>query len=804
MRAICIHGHFYQPPRENAWLEAIELQESAHPYHDWNERITAECYGPNGAARILDGRGRIEKILNNYGRLSFNVGPTLLAWMEDHAPETYQAVLEGDRESAKRFGGHGSAMAQAYNHMILPLASSRDKMTQIRWGIRDFEKRFGRRPEGMWLPETAVDLESLDLMAEEGIRFTILAPHQAKRVRQGHGEWDEVGKTIDTKRPWFCRLPSGRTIAIFFYDGEISRAVAFEGLLNSGARFADRLTQAFHPGPEPQLINIATDGESYGHHHRYGEMALAFALEAIEGKTGLRVTNYAEYLASHPPADEVEILELSSWSCTHGVERWRSDCGCRTGGEAAWTQAWRAPLRASLDWLRDRLIPLFEESGFSLLRDPWRAREDYIEVLLDRSDQRVSAFLDEHAVRPLGGTETTRALQLLEMQRYAMLMYTSCGWFFNEVSGIETVQVLQYAARAIQLARQATEVDIEQGFLERLDAVSSNVAAIGTASALYEKEVRPAMLDLPRVAAHYAVSSLFHEYGAISRIYCYEVEREDQVVLESGRPQVVIGKLRVQSQITRESRHLTYGVLHLGHLNLTGGVRDFAGDAAYQKLIEDLAEPFHQGDFTSVMRLLDSELGALNFSVKSLFRDEQRRILDSTWSSSLEEADPIAQQLYERYVPLMRFHAELGLPLPRILRLAIEFAFNMHLRRILERPSPPVAQIRSIVSEMRNQAIEFDQATLSYELNQTFRGALEDLDAHPSSVAPLKKVDTLLEIVSLLPFNLDLWKAQNVYYRLLQTTMPEYLDRTGNGEEQARTWLRLFRSVGKRLAVRGE
>ncbi|HEY0590878.1 MAG TPA: DUF3536 domain-containing protein, partial [Thermoanaerobaculia bacterium] len=437
MNYVCIHGHFYQPPRENPWLEAIELQESAVPYHDWNERITAECYAPNGAARILDSRGRITKIVNNYARMSFNFGPTLLTWMEEKSPETYNAVLEGDRESAKRFSGHGSALAQAYNHMIMPLANRRDKETQVRWGVRDFQKRFGRRPEGMWLPETAVDLESLDLMVDEGIRFTILAPYQARRVRTSAGEWIDVGDRIDPRKPYFCRLPSGRTIAMFFYDSDRSRAVAFEGLLNSGEAFSERLMGGFHGDAGPQLVNIATDGESYGHHHRYGEMALAFAVDTIEARGHARMTNYAEFLSMHPPQEEVEIIEASSWSCSHGIERWRSDCGCRTGGEPGWNQGWRAPLRDALDWLRDHLEGAFERGARATLKDPWAARNDYVDLVLDRSSEALGAFLAEHAIRELQPDEIVRTLQLLELQRHAMLMFTSCGWFFNEASGIE-------------------------------------------------------------------------------------------------------------------------------------------------------------------------------------------------------------------------------------------------------------------------------------------------------------------------------------------------------------------------------
>ena len=395
MGYICVHGHFYQPPRENPWLEAVELQDSAYPYHDWNERITAECYAPNGASRILTPEGRVGKIANNYRRISFNFGPTLLSWLKTTSPETYRTIVDGEKESREHFGGHGTAIAQAYSHLILPLANSRDKRTQVIWGIRDFHSHFGRQPEGMWLPETAVDLESLEIMAQQGIRFTILSPGQAARVRKISARtWSDVsGARIDPTMVYRLRLPSKRTINIFFYDGPISHGVAFEGLLDNGEKLADRLMGAFSEGRAwPELVHIATDGETYGHHHHRGEMALTYALDHIESKELAALTCYGQYLAEHPPTHEVEIFERTSWSCVHGIERWRSDCGCNSG-RAGWNQSWRAPLREAFDGLRDTLAGRFEETAGGLLKDPWAARDDYIDVLLDRSEENVCTFL---------------------------------------------------------------------------------------------------------------------------------------------------------------------------------------------------------------------------------------------------------------------------------------------------------------------------------------------------------------------------------------------------------------------------
>jgi len=482
-RAICIHGHFYQPPREDPWSGEIERQPSAAPYHDWNERITAECYGPNTAARILDPAGRIEDIVDNFSRISFDVGPTLLSWLEEREPRIYRAIVASDRESAKRFSGHGSAMAQAFHHTILPLADERDRRTEVVWGIRDFEARFGRSPEGMWLPETAADVETLETLADLGIRYTVLAPRQAARVRpMGGGSWTAVSEeTLDTTRPYFAPLPSGARIALFFYDGAISRGIAFERLLDSADELVARLTGGGRDG----LVHAATDGESYGHHHAHGDMALAAALSRIERGAEARLTNYGEHLERHPPRDEVEIVERSSWSCVHGVGRWERDCGCRVAGG---TQAWRAELRRAFDWLRDEISGRYEARARELLLDPWKAREDAIALAVNGSVAS-ETFFAWHARRPLSRGERGEILRLLALQRNALRMYTSCGWFFDDVAGLEARQVIRYAARAIELAEQLFGEPLEGRFLEMLKDARGNSPELPDGAAVYERYV---------------------------------------------------------------------------------------------------------------------------------------------------------------------------------------------------------------------------------------------------------------------------------------------------------------------------
>ncbi len=789
-RFITIHGHFYQPPRENPWLEAVETQDSAFPYHDWNERITVECYEPNASARILDDTDRIRRIVNNYASISFNFGPTLLSWLQSAAPETYASILEADRISKQRFSGHGCAIAQAYNHIILPLANDRDKRTQVRWGIRDFQHRFGRKPEGMWLPETAVDIASLEALAAEGIAFTILEPQQAAR-------WRHPGP-IDPTVPYLCRLPSGASIAIFFYDGPISRAVAFERLLARGENFALRIVGAFHDA-ETQLVNIATDGETYGHHHRFGEMALAYALRFIEDNRLAQLTNYAEHLERHPPAHEVEIKERTAWSCAHGIERWRSDCGCNTYSSPGWNQQWRKPLRNALDWLRDELAAIYERYGRQAFHDPWQARDDYIDVILDRSDDNVARFLDAHCTR--ASRSAQQALELLEMQRNAMLMFTSCGWFFSDISGIETVQVLHYAGRAIQLAEHVSGIELERPFLERISTARSNHPERGTARDIYEREVIPARLDLARVAAHYAVLSLFDSFDDDTRVYCYDVHRHDFEIHKAGRARLAIGSIEVRSIVTRESERFELAVLHLGETELTGGVRVVRAESDYDETRAQLAEVMEPGGIPAIIRLLDQRFGRIPISIRSLFRDEQRRILHELLNATLEEAESAFRQLHERYDPLMRFHARLGIPVPKVLQTAAEFDLNLQLRRMLAEEGVAVAEVEARLREASDEGVTLDETTLLSFKHAIERAAVR-FQEHPEDLDRLELFETLAGIVREFDLGADLRRAQNRYYRMRSMVRPAIEASSGNGHA-SRRWLELFDSLGEKLAFEG-
>jgi len=805
MRYVCIHGHFYQPPRENPWLEAVELHDSAYPYHDWNERVTAECYAPNAAARVLDSDRRIVRLLNNYSSMSFNFGPTLLSWLQASAPAVYRSILDADRLSAEKFSSHGSAIAQAYNHVILPLANRRDKVTQVRWGQSDFQHRFGHAPEGMWLPETAVDTETLEVLAEHGVKFTILAPRQAARTRRfGSRSWKDVsGDKIDPSRAYLARLPSRRTIALFFYDGPISQAVAFERLLDDGQRFSDRLLSGFLESRTwPQLCNIATDGESYGHHHAFGEMALAYALERIESEKLAQLTNYGQFLERHPPDHFVEIAQNSSWSCVHGVERWRANCGCNSGGHAGWNQEWRAPLRGALDWLRDTLAPLYENKASVLLKDPWKARDGYIRVILDRSQESVERFLSEHGAHALNPDETVIALKLLEMQRHAVLMYTSCGWFFDELSGIETVQVIQYAARALQLGEEIFDDRLETPFLDRLRLAKSNMPEHQDGAQIYEKWVRPAKIDMAQVAAHYAISSIFESYRERTQIYCYEAQNSDVQIETEGKMHLAVGGAQFSSRITHESSRLFFGVLHMGDHNFVCGVRSFSEKGEDQHLKEQLTGAFSKADSAEIIRLLGEAFGKKVYSLRSLFRDEQRKVLRLILDETLTDAEATYRGLYEGRAQLIHFLSDIQVPVPKALQSAAEIALNSQLRQAIRNGEMEVDSVRRLLKEASSLHVELDKTTIEFSIRRRIEEAAAEIASNPADLGAIKKLNSLLDLSGSLPLQLVLWEAQNKLYAPLNKLHQDWLSEAEKGNDEAQNWLSALAAVSEKLRMK--
>jgi alpha-amylase/alpha-mannosidase (GH57 family) len=798
-RFVCIHGHFYQPPRENPWLEAVELQDSAAPFHDWNERITNECYGRNTAARIFDGETRIDEIVNNYSSISFNFGPTLLTWMKDKAPWVHNALVQADELSRTKFSGHGSAMAQAYNHMILPLANERDKETQVIWGIRDFESRFGRNPEGMWLAETAADTPSLEMLAAHGIKFTVLSPFQASAVRKiDDKDWkDANGARVDPSRAYVMRLPSGNEMNIFFYDAPVSQAVAFEKLLDSGEKFAGRLLGALSEQRDwDQLVHIATDGESYGHHHRWGEMALAYAVHHIESNKLAKLTNYGEYLEKYPPAYEVKIHEGSAWSCSHGVGRWKENCGCNSGGHGDWNQNWRAPLRHALDWLRDQLAPAFEARARGFLKDPWAARNDYIQVILDRSPENVDHFFARHATHELSEDEKIAVLKLMELQRHAMLMYTSCGWFFDELSGLETVQVIQYAARATQLARDVLHHDFEPGFLDLLQQAKSNIAEHGDGRSIYEKFVKPAMITWENVVAHYAISSVFTAYEQRAKTFLYGFEEVTRKALTAGKARLAVGTTRLSFEITRESKVFSYAVLYLGEHHLTAAVRSFESEEAFNAMASEVAEPFERGDFPETIRVIDRHFGATNYSLRSLFKDEQRRILNEILSSTRQDLENRNRLIAERYTPLIRFLEDIGNPLPPALKSAIDFILHIDIVNQFEADETDTERVVALFDEARRRKVNLPLDEMQLAISRKMERLLAQIEENPGEVRLAEQAARISGVLRSLPVDPNLWRARNKYWRMLKTVLPKYRDQAAKGDESSAEWVKHFLAIG--------
>ncbi|MGI6790055.1 DUF3536 domain-containing protein [Aminivibrio sp.] len=796
-RSICIHSHFYQPPRENPWLEEVEIQESAAPYHDWNERVTAECYGPNTAARILDGEGWIRCIVNNYARISFNFGPTLLSWMEKKRPRFYESILSADRIGAERFSGHGPAIAQVYNHMIMPLANARDKETQVLWGLEDFRTRFRRDPEGMWLAETAADTATLEVLAENGISFTILAPRQAAAVRiSGSAGWKDVsGERIDPTRPYTCVLPSGRSIALFFYNGALSREVAFGGALRNGGTFASMLRGAFPAADSPAnpLVSIATDGETFGHHHKYGDMALAYCLDELEKSGEVELTIYSEFLAKHPPQDEVRIVEYSSWSCAHGVERWRNDCGCCSSFRAGWSQRWRKPLRDAFDQLRDRISPLFEKRGTEFFTDPWAVRNRYISVVLSRSAGNTAAFLEREAGRTLSPEEKTAAVSLLEMERNLMLMYTSCGWFFDELSGIETLQVMAYAARALELGeRLFPGEELGKLFRSCLKKVPSNIAEFRDGERLFDFFIAPLRADLLRAGAHYAVSALFLEDEAICsadrvgfssyRILRCSLERED-----NGVKQFVTGNIRIRSEVTLREAELFVAALYREGKDVICGVsphplQDNGAETALR-----IREALRNED----EQLLVDFFGHNVFSLRHLFKDGQRNIVSLILSREVSTLTGAMRKAVHGCSQIMSILSALSMPAPDAFRKAAEVALNDDLRKALISTPLDIVSLERRVADAAVWGIPLDTASLGHEAVLRLEKFCRDIDDNPGNREILGEFHALLSFLKRKSWDVNLWDVQNLFVRILNSG---YMTDSGLSE--------LYGEVGRLLLIR--
>ena len=647
--ALAVHGHFYQPPRENPWTEQVAREPSAAPFHDWNARIAAESYRPNAFARVLDERGRVVAIVNNYEYLSFDAGPTLTAWLEEHAPDAYARLLDADVKG-------GGGMAQAYFHVILPLANERDVRTMIRWGLTEFEHRFGRPAEGMWLPETAVNDDVLRVLAEEGVGFTVLAPTQA-------------AGPIDTRCAYRWER-DGVGVDLVFYDGALSHSLAFELSSLSSEALLDRVDDA--AGPEGGLVTIAADGETFGHHHRWGDRLLAYALAVEAPRRGIEVVTVAEELRRTPPSESVEIVE-SAWSCAHGVGRWKEHCGCSTGGDPTWNQRWRAPLRTALDLVRDAVDEAFERRGAAVLADPWAARDAYVKVLLGAQP------VDQFAHGWVTGDRVV-AFTLLEAQRHALAMYTSCGWFFNDLAGLETVQVLRYAARAIDCLRELEEpFDLER-FLTVLAAAESNVPGEGNGRDVWLRHVEPARVDAERVVAHLALVELLEGAAPASRIGAYDVEVLDHAHADGGALALCSGQVVLTHVRTGCRSEHVYAGLHLGGLEVLGATRPAGHPSVDIDALERLREAFtNDTPVTTLLRQLAEDFGPHEFGLRDGLPDGAEQILSGAASALADRFAGAYERLWSDHRPTLVTLAAAGYELPPELRAPGELAMARRL-----------------------------------------------------------------------------------------------------------------------------
>ncbi|MBP3846526.1 DUF3536 domain-containing protein [bacterium] len=809
---LTIHGHFYQPPRENPWLEAIELQESALPCHDWNERVCAECYTPNSVSRVVDNRNKILDIVNNYSKMSFNFGPTLLSWMEVYAPLTYERILKADIDSVSEHGGHGNAIAQVYNHIIMPLANEHDKDTQIKWGIRDFEYRFGRKPEGMWLAETAVDDDTLRLLVDNGIKFTVLSPYQALRIRKfGDKDWQDVSwGNIDPARSYKYIIKSApeKSINLFFYDGAISRSVAFDELLKDGNKFIRRLKEGVSESRDyPQLVNIATDGESYGHHTKFGDMALSYVLKIKAESEGFKITNYGEYLEKYESDYEADIKQASSWSCFHGVGRWKEDCGCSTGGQPGWNQKWRKPLREALDFLRDKLTVIFENEGKKYFNDSaWNVRNRYIDVVLNRNNSVIKNFQKANFRPDLTETEKVRGMELLEMQRQAMLMYTSCGWFFNEISGIETVQIMKYAARAMQLAANFSSEDIETPFLNILDQAKSNIKEHGTGKTIYEKWVKPSVVSLKEVAALWAVSSLYQEFEDEEDVYCYKVKRNNYQMVEKGNSNLVVGNIEVTSKITLQKSNLVFSLMQYADGDFHCAIKEFSSNEDYNELKNTLIKTFVLYPQTEIIRALDEKFGREYFTLKDIFIEERKKILQILLKDQLKKFATRYEEMYDQGKSSIYHMQSLGLEIPKEFKISAGYTLSHRYNELLQDSSGfveenVIQQIMAINYEAGKMGIEIDKTPS----NKNFaKKVITNLNRLTKSFEA-RQADSVFElftVIEKLELKIDMAEAQNIYYNKIYHRIGDIMENYSHSpNEKDIDFVNLLLAIGEKLNI---
>lgn len=775
---IVLHAHFYQPPRDNPWTETVEREGSAAPFHDWNARIEAECYGANAHARVFGEGGRIADIINNYAFLSFNIGPTLFSWLEAHAPETCRRIADADRQSALWHDGHGSAIAQAYSHAILPLCNERDRNTQIRWGIADFKHRFRRLPEAMWLPETACNVATAQALAAHGMRYVILSPHQAERVRaEGSADWVDVSDgSIDPHRPYRLRLPDGATIVCFFYDGPAAHAVSFEGVLDTSLGLAQKLLAAAESSlGADQIVHIATDGETYGHHHRFAERALGYFIFREAEAWGLELTNYAAYLDRVVVTDEVELKpgpngEGTAWSCVHGLGRWTRDCGCNSGKFSGWSQAWRTPLRAAFDLLRDHAAQVLQSVGGDLVGDVWDARDDYIDVILDPTKATRDAFVRKHAKTELSAQKRVRLFKLMEAHRMTQLMYASCGWFFDDLAGLETKQVMKYAARGVQLLDDLVGKRFMPTLLEALAEARGNVPTEGNGADVMNRRVLACEVTTHMRAAERVSHLLFGEIPPAENDSAFSLETLEHRALERGSSRMVIGRAKITRMRTEHAEELTYAAAVLAEWDMHCGIKTTVGRDVFTALEEDANQCFTQPTPTALIRLIDHHLGPEYYSVRNLSDSARAEFIENMMTNLLARLGATYSFLYDEHRRTIELIDATGVEVPSELRLIAEYTLARRLdAAVLETQNGTDRDMfrsaLAIAREARELGVTLVVPRSVAKFAQLLRGAAKQLDEDRSSESAARLID-LVGLTRSLGLHVPLEPVQDVVFEL--------------------------------------
>lgn len=810
---LTIHGHFYQPPRENPWIEEIEIQDSAYPEHDWNEKICFQCYSPNSVSRLVDGSNSIIQVSNNYKYMSFNFGPTLLSWMEKYNNAAYQRIIEADVESRELYEGHGCAIAQVYNHMIMPLANQNDKITQVLWGLKDFQKRFGRNSEGIWLAETAVDAQTLEVLIDCGVKYTILSPYQAKCINKiGENNWQDVSwGSIDPSvayRYYVEGTNKEKYIDLFFYDGSISKSVAFDNLLQDGKKFSYRLNDGFVQSRphKAQLVNIATDGESYGHHTKFGDMALAYILKFGAKELGFTITNYGQFLEKYPPKYEVDIKPVSAWSCAHGVGRWMEDCGCSTGAQPHWNQKWRKPLRQALDYLRDELIKLCSIEGTKYYTDFWQARNNYIDVILDRSLDSINQFFKQNAKKKLSEQDKVKAIKLMEIQRFAQLMYTSCGWFFADISGIETTQIMKYAYRAMELAGEFTKTNYEKTFLSILQKAKSNIIEFGNGKDIFNRWVKTSAVGFDKITAQYAIESSFdlNVDKKETDLYCYKVKRTNVKKYNNFENILSFGKIEVASNITLEKKEMSYVILQTQNYDFYCATKEYNCADDYNLEAKEISKVFKKENIINTLQAIELYYGSKFYSLKDIPIDRRKTILENMIQSKLRRAAQTYADMYESLLNPISHLNDLGMDIPEGFRVCAKYTLlsNLEEELLSIKKHDDKASIERLLNIKRladKFKIKLNTPKIRTILSNRLSKMMNSLESN-LTIKAAKELIYYFELLEKLNIETEISTAQNTYYYMFCKHFEEFFEKTKEkfGENTREIMLCLL-EIGKKI-----